>query len=139
MNKRKSILRGAVYVVENDQGGIYTLCPYDESIAMVTVEQVVIWSEDSYVRRSVSRALYTIPVIDMLDIPFVKGSVLSGEIITVQQTEPVDIDNPLDHLLQDGKIRTEEGAYIWQYSYYNPDIEHDPKVDVDELIMILSD
>lgn len=131
MNKRKSIRRGEVYVTLNKQGGIYTI--YDDTI-MINVEQVIIWSDEGVVWRHIAKAVYS-GSMDMLDIEFMKGSILSGQIITVQQTEPVDIDNPLEYLLGDGHIRTPEGQYLWQYSYYQPDMKFHPTDEVDELIL----
>lgn len=135
MIKRKSIRRGQVYVVPNEQGGIYTFCPYDDSIVMVHVEQITIWADDSKVYTHTARAILSGPISDIMAIEFSKGSILSGQIITVQQTEPVDVDNPLDHLLGDGHIRTPDGQYLWQYSYYQPNIEFSPTTDVDELLL----
>lgn len=132
MIKRK-IHKGKVHIVENEQGSIYSL---SEDSVMVHIRQMSVWSENSTVYKQVSNALYPGGK-ELWEADLKRGMLFPGTIVRVQQTEPVDIDNPEDYLLKDKEgnyIKTPDNEYIWEYNYYTEAIPFDATADTDILL-----
>lgn len=137
MTRQKGkINRGIVHVISNKQGTIYEAID-DPMKIRVTLRQVEVWPYNGCFIHKEEKIAYLEGDIDyMLECGFKAGNSMPGNIIQVQQFEPLDDIDPEYGLLwnQERVVRV-KGKCVYQFSYYAPDSEYKDTGLVDNLLV----
>lgn len=121
MTRQKGkINRGIVHVISNKQDTVYEATD-DPMKIRVYLRQVEVWPFNGCMVHKEEKSAYLDGDIDyMLECGFTAGMVMPGNIIQIQQFEPLDDKDPEHGLLWDkDKVVRVNGKCVYHFSYYN--------------------
>lgn len=125
------IQRGYTHIIANKQGGIFSICPVDETMLVAHIRQITVVLEDGVVSKRVAEAVIVNPIDQMLDMKLHKGALLPCNIVTEDYTDPIDVDNPMENLLDE---LGPDDQFIWRVSYYSTSSPYNPHGEIDSTL-----
>jgi hypothetical protein len=133
--KYGKINRGMCHIIENAHGGIYELSS-DMSVVSVTIQQIEVVPVDNlYSKKTVKTATITGSSDIIFSKQFYRGMCVPGNIVYIQQIDPIDPDDPEAGLLwENGRVVRHNGKAVYQYPYYDSAMSYKDTGNIDYLL-----